>query len=780
MLADLRQAVRHVAGAPWLTAVIVVSLALGTGANAAVYSAIDALLFRPPAGVADAGRLVDVYTSQLNGGTYGSTSFPDLQSLSAAPSLQAIAAIEARADQNVHVGDRTAAARVAAVTPSFWAVLGTSIDGNGVVISDDLWRSLGADPAIVGKGVAIGPVAYRVAAIAPKGFRGLHLNALTDAWLPLEAFGADRPRGDRRFHVVGRLRNGATVETLQRELASIAARLAAEHPETNKGTVHDEEADRRLTAVPYARLDPSSRSRASLFAAALFAATVLLLLSACVNAGSLLLSRGLARRTELTVKTALGAERRRLVREVVVEGVLMALAGTAAGLIAARWTAGAIPALFAPEHASLLDTRVERPVMLVTLAVGLVAGLVFSLVPALASTRGLSAVTLRADAGGVERYGGARLRMLLVAAQLALSTIFLVGSALLARMVDTSLGVDRSAAGGETVFAAIETYDPEYRDAALPRLRGIPSVARVGWVTTPPLGRPNRRAYLLQRGQVSEVIDVDVNFASAEYFTIMHALLIEGRFPRPDDERSGREVAVVNEAFAQQYFAGRPVGRAIADASGGAVVEVLGVVQTRSYRAFEGPQRPMIFFPMWRAQSRGFYAVVGSHSYETNVDRDVRTVLAQAGGTTHLEVVEFNAFMRRALAPDRLIGTLVALCGALALGLAVVGVYGVMVDAVRRRRREFGLRTALGARPVHIAGALARSSLAPAFGGIFAGIGGAIALGRIARSLVFGVPPIDLVLAGATATLLVAVVLAALAVPVRLALRVSPLVALRD
>lgn len=781
MLPDLRQAIRHVVSAPWLTAVIVVSLALGTGANAAVYSAVDALLFRAPPGVAGATRLVDLHTSQLNGGTFGHSSYADFQSIAATPSLDAAAAFEERDIETVSVGDASVTARAAAVSRGFWPLLGmpaVPVSGPAAVISDDLWRSLGSDPGLVGRTAKVGAREYVIAAVAPRGFRGLHLDRVFDLWVPLDEQAAPG-RGDRRLAVIGRLAANASIDQLQRELESVAAGLAAAYPATNKGTLRNPEEPRRITATAYARLDPLVRGRATLFGVALLGATALLLISACVNAGSLLLSRGMARRTELTIKTALGADRARLVRQVMLEGLLMAFAGTVAGLIAAAWTAGAIPALFAPEHASLLDTRVQRPVIAATLAVGVLAGLFFALVPALVSTRGLSAAALRGDASRIgERHGGARLRMLLVAAQLALSTIFLIASVLLVRFSDTTLAIDRSHAAGRLVLASIETSDEDYRAAALPRLRALPSVATVGWITTPPLGRPVRQQFRIEQGAVSELVDVDVNFASADYFRAMHIPAIEGRLFRPEDDRPDAAGVIVNEALALRFFAGRATGQSLL-APDGRAVTILGSVQTRSYRTFEGAQRPTVYFPISRSISRVFYAAVRLRPDAETMDPGVAATLA-AAGTAKLEVLGFEVFLARALAPDRLIGTLVGGCGAIALGLALIGVYGVMLDAVRRRRREFGLRAALGASPAHIVMALVGSNLTPAVAGVAAGVTGALLLSRLAASLVYGLPSIDVILVLEIVFLLLLVVLASVAAPARRALRISPLIALRE
>ena len=779
-MSALRSAVRHVAGAPWLTAVIVASLALGTGANAAVYSAVDALLFRAPPGVVGAARLVELYTSQLNGGTFGNSSYPDFLSIAATASLEAAAAVEEGDVETVRIGDASVTARAAAVSSSFWPLLGMpapQLSVRAAVISDDLWRSLGSDPSVVGRTATIGAREYVIAAVAPRGFRGLHLDRVFDVWVPLDAQEA-RGRGDRRLAVIGRLATNAPIDRLQHELDAIAASLAAAYPATNKGTLRNPDEPRRITAAAYARLDPAVRGRATLFGAALLGATALLLISACVNAGSLLLSRGMAQRTELAIKIALGADRPRLIREAVLEGVLLALTGTVAGLLAATWTASSIPALFAPEHASLLDTHVERPVIAATLGTGLLAGLVFALVPALVSTRGLSPAALRSDTAGLgERYGGARLRMLLVGAQLALSTIFLIASVLLVRFSDTTLAVDRSHAAGSLVLASIETSDQDYRAAALPRLRAVSSVASVGWVASPPLARPVRRQFRIEQGAVSELVDVDVNFASADYFRAMYIPAIEGRLFGPQDDRPDADVVIVNEALALRYFAGRATGQSLVAADGRAVT-IIGSVQTRSYRTFEGAQRPMVYFPISHSIARVFYAAVRLRPDAAHPERLVTATLA-AAGTAKLEVLAFEAFLTRALAADRLIGRLIAACGAIALGLALIGVYGVMIDAVRRRRREFGLRAALGAGPADIVVALVGSHLTPAAVGIATGVTGAWLLSRLAASVVYGLPGIDAVLVAEVVFLLLLVVAASVAGPARHAVKVNPLLALR-
>jgi predicted permease len=782
---DLYQAARAVLRSRGLTAVIVVSLALGTGANAAVYSAIDALLFRGPAGVVQPGGLVDIYTSHMNGGSYGESSYPDFQSIAAADlGLRGIAATEDRGDARVGFDGTERLLRVAAVTDGFWSVIGSpgtvrydATAVSGAILSHEAWQALGADPAAVGKAVSIDGRAYPIAGIAPPRFRGLHLDRVYDVWVPFDTT-VPHDRGDRDLKVVARL-GAKDLATLQRGLDTLAAALARAYPETNVGTIRTEDEPRRMTALPYSRIDPSARWRATLLGAILMTATALLLLSACVNAGSLLLSRGMARRHELTIKTALGAARARLIRAFLFESVILAIAGAAGGLLVARWTSASIPALFAPEHAALLDASVRWPVMLATLSAGAFTGLLCGLAPALVATQALPVEQLRGDPSRLgERAGAARLRMSLVAAQLALSSVFLAGGALMARAIDSTLQIDRSAAGGSIGVASVESYDAEYRDRALKAFGAIPWVRLTGVATTPPLHKPIRREFRIRRGATSEIAEIDVNFASRGYFQVTHLDIVEGRFLTRDEETAG-DTVIVNEALARRYFADRAVGSELTDITG-RTVRIAGVIRTRNYRALAAAERPMVYFPIGLAMARSYCLVVRARGNPPDLEPAMLDALRQAGTPRRLEVASFEAMLAEALAADRMIAKLIAACGALALALAAVGVYGVIGDLVSRRTREIGLRIALGAGPAQILQDVLASSLAPAAAGLVSGGAATVVLTRVGRTFVYELPSADVTTLAAVGLGLALVVIAAIVRPAWRAVRVSPLTALRN
>src|SRR5262249_52722226 len=284
-----------------------------------------------------------------------------------------------------------------------------------------------------------------------------------------------------------------------------------------------------------------------------------------------------------------------------------------------------------------------------------IAGLVFGLIPALASTRALSPDALRGDAARLgEVPGAAQLRMGLVAAQLALSTVFLVGSVLLARAGDSALRFDESSAAGSVEVASVEPLDGAYLEAATARLKRIPAVAVVGLVATPPEARAVRRVFLIERGPTREPVEIDVNYASVDYFRVVNDPIVDGRLFSPHDVADGTDPVVVNEALAQRYFPDRAIGRTLTDTTGHSV-HIVGVARTHSYRALEGPPRPTIFFPMTRYNARAFCAIVRlrSHIDPRTQLGPLKAELVQTGPTRTLTVVTFNEHLSRALTADR-------------------------------------------------------------------------------------------------------------------------------
>ena len=798
VLDDIRLTLRGLARSKLATAVLLVSLAVGTGANATLYSVMDALLFRAPPGIAGSSQLAWVHTSQFNGASYGPTSHPDFVSMKrAAPAFQSLAAFDDSRVTVVRLGESSQRVRVVSVSPEFFPTLGMggnvglAVSGRvpPAVISDALWRVLGGPADAIGRQITIDGVDHVIASVAPPRFAGLQLGRTCDVWIPL-APAAEAARGDRRLTIVGRLRDGSDLTGASRELAAAAARLATEFPETNKGTRSDEEEPRRFTATRYSRLDASARSRILLISVVVLGSTGLLLLSACVNAGSLLLSRSAARRRELAVKLALGASRAVLVRQVVVESLAISLGGAALGLLLARWTAGVLPALFTPEEATMLDTRLDVSLIATVIAMSCVAAALFAIGPARHAMQAVDVLVLRGDAGAIAERSGGRFRAAVVVAQVALSTVLLIASGLMARALAIGLEGDLGRDGRGVAIALVRMPGAiegdivrgiVFHGAALEAARKLPAAEAAGWVSVLPVGRSTSQVFAIETGRAGlvERAEADVNVASAGYFTTLRIPIIEGRGFSAADGALSKPVVVINDLMARRHFGSAAVGHRIRDEEG-TEFEVIGVVGSGKYRTLQEAPEPMVYFALAQRDQEYMHLLVRTAGSPEPVLAALPGHLSGIDpGLQIRRTVTFDAHLAEALTLDRLLTTIVAACGLAALLLATIGVYGVVGDAVRRRTPEIGLRVALGAPSWRILRLVFSEGLPLTVAGSAAGIVVALLLARVLRSFVDAIPAIDLASLAIVPVALLLVVLGAAALPTRRALRVSPTVALR-
>jgi predicted permease len=801
MFDEVRHAVRGLGRAKLATFVIMGSLALGTGANAALYSVLDALLFRPPPGVEHPARLVSIFTSQFNGGSYGLSSYPDVRSLeSAARSLESLAAFDDSTVAAVRVDAAIQRVRIARVTSRYFATLGLRPqagtfdpapginDREQAVISFSLWTTL-ARPDVIGRPITIADREYRVAGIAPPGFAGLQLGRPCDVWVPLTESEAGA-RGQRRLGVIGRLRPGANVQAAAAEAETLAASLAVQFPESNRGTRSDPDAPRRMHVARYSRIEPTDRRQIALIGLVVLGATVLLLLSACVNAGNLLLARSAARRRELAVKLALGASRGRLARQVLIEALIVSVGGGLLGLVAAHWTTSILPAFFAPEEAAMLDTSVRGGVAAIAIGLSVVAAVLFAIGPARHALRAVDAQVLRADSGAVsDASARGDLRAVVVTGQVALSTVLLIAAGLLTQALDAALEGDPGPGGRGVAVALVRMPGAlqgdaargiAYASAVTDDLRTMDGIREVGWISTLPVGRSASQTFELDAGpSITERLDVDVNVASARYFHAMRIPVIEGRLFNAGDGALAPPVVLVNDVLARWHFGGSAVGRRLRTDEGSSV-EIIGVVRTTRYRTFQEPPQPMVYFPLSQRHQGHMHLVARTASDADPVLAPIRErLLASDDGVTIIRTMTFDRYLTEALSIDRLTTTAVTGCGLAAIVLATIGLYGVIADAVRRRTPEIALRVALGARRLQILRLVVGEGLHLTMAGACTGIVAAVLGGRVAGAFVHAVPPIDtLSLALVPVPLAFVVVLAAL-LPMRRALEISPGLALR-
>jgi predicted permease len=796
---DLKYALRTFGRTRTTTAVLLLSLAIGTGANVTLFSVVDALLFREPAGVADASRLAFVFTSQFSGASQGLTSYPDFQSLqSGVPSFAELAAFDDSTVEAVRLGALSHRVRVVAVSSGFFPLLGLTPqqgripaagDPPPAMISDSLWTALGRPADVVGQPLAVGGRTHVVAGVAPPRFNGLQLGRLCDVWVPLPTVIEQSSRGDRRLAVIGRFRDGAGQADAEREIDAVAQRLATEFADTNRGTRNDAAEPRRMAVVRFTRLDPSARNQVVLISAVILGATGLLLVSACVNAGNLLLSRSASRRKELAVKIALGAHRARLVRQVIVESLCVSLAGATLGLIVAHWTARALPAFLSPEEAVMLDTSLDAVLVAGTVALSCVAGALFAIGPARHALDTIDAQVLRADAGGISQRTGGALRTAVVVGQVALSTVLLIGSALLIRALAVALDGDLGSGGRGVAIAlmrmpgAVEgdiVRGIRFHRAVEERARKMPGAEEAGWVATLPLGRPTSQVFEIDAGRagLTERLEVDANVASEGYFRAMGIPIVEGRAFDENDGALSPPVVMVNDILALRYFGASAVGHRLR--AGDTSYLIAGVVRSGKYRTLQEAPEPMVYFPLSQRDQEYLHLVVRTAESPDGVVQALPAQLTSVdSGVGIKRTVTFAQHLSEALALDRILTTIVAACGIAALILATIGVYGVVGDAVRRRTPEIGLRVALGARSSQILRLVFNEGVPLTMAGCVIGIVAAMALARLARSFVHALPSLDVLSLAVVPVALLLVVVGAAALPTRRALRVSPTIALK-
>jgi predicted permease len=753
--------------------------------------------------VPDPASRVGGLTSDYSSGPYGDSSHPDYLTIrNEAPAFAALAAFDTAAAVVNASGyvERTGLMLVSAeffdllgLRPAAGRLLGAA-DARAdappaVVIGHDFWRRVfDADPAAVGRPITINGAVRTIAGVAPPQFEGLTLGARIQVWAPLDDRSGDA-RDSRSLAMIGRLREGVGVDVAQAQLAGIAARLAAAHPGTNRGTLARPEDPRPFTVARHTRLPPASRSEVGFISAVLLAAVALVLLIACANVGSLLLARATARRAEVAIRLALGASRGRLLRQMLTESALLGVAGGALGLLVSLWTAEVLPSFFPAEQAHLLSPSIDDRVLAYTMGLALGCSLLFGLAPALRAVGGASALSPRTDLRGATERGTGGVRGALITAQIALAMMLLASAGLLARSLENARNADLGFTTRDAVVASIEWptgRPPEraraYQDELLSRIRAVPGVAAASLARTLPLSGYARRGFRIDGYQPrpGEDTELPINVVESAYFETLRMPVIEGRaFTRADGATSER-VAIVNGVFADRFFGGQAVGRYITD-SHRTRLRIVGVVPDGKYRSVQEATPPMVYYPLAQAPDSPVRLVASTTSDpHALVDTIRRTAAGVDADVAIHRVTTLAAHLDEALAGDRLTTSLVAACGAIALLLALVGIYGVVAYSVGRRRREIGVRIALGARPRHVFGAVLGSGARVLLAGIGLGLAGAIAAARLLRTLLYGVEPVDVVTLGSVTALLGLMAVAAAALPARRAVRVDPVVALRD
>ena len=797
---DLRYALRALRRTPGFTAVVVLTLALGIGANSVMFSVINAVLLRPLP-YQDPAGLVAVFEGREGSGAEGRTpaaagNYRDWLERNRVFSGMALYRTRgfnltgAGEPERIEVAMATASLfPVLGVAPAVGRAYGAEEDraggGRTAVISHQLWqRRFGGDPAVVGRAITVGGHTYTVGGVMPASFKFPARDV--EAWLPLALNEESWAwRGSHNYEVVARLKPGVTIERANAEMRAVAARVAAENPDVQ----------REWTASVYS-LSGELAGGARPVLLVLAGAVGFVLLIACANVANLYLARAAGRSKEIAIRTAIGAGARHVVRQLLVESLVLAALGGAAGLLLAVWGARLVNVVRPDGLPRAEEVAVDGKVLLFTAGLSLLTGLLFGLLPALQAARADLAEVMKQGAKGTSAGPGrARTRDALLVAEVAFSLVLLVGAGLMlksfARLSDVNPGftADRLLTG--RVALPPTKYDSvakkvAFADALLQRVRALPGVRSAAVVSSVPLSGQNAQwGYWVEGRPPATPSDVPVavaRSATADYFRTMEIALRRGRLF--DDRAGGVREAVVNEALVRAHFPGEdPVGRVVHPGSPEAdPVTIVGVVADSKHGALDEAAPPQMFL----ANSHGA-AGYGAFSVVLRVAGDPaslagalrREVRALDPDLPVADLLTMDEVIAAGTSRQRLSSGLLAGFAGLALVLAAVGIYGVIAYASAQRAREFGVRIALGAADGDVlrdvlGGALRRTTL-----GVVLGVGASLALTRVLQSQLYEVSATDpAVLAGISALLTLVAVVASY-IPARRATRVDPITALR-
>jgi len=804
-LQDLRYALRVLQKAPAFTAIAVLSLALGIGANTAIFSILHALVLRSLP-VSDPQRLVVVTRNRTVSSPY--PLFLDLRDRS--HTLEGVLAFRT-APMRLSQGGETERVTGEVVSGTYFGVLGVEpsigtaiaseddrIPGSGgwrgpvAVLSYNYWlRRFGGQAGVVGTRILLNGHPFTVAGVAPPGFDGTEVGepadvfapmAMQEALLPGLGSALALPRS-QWLRIFGRLKRGMDPRQAEAELTTLLRRYNQEN--FGVGSMKDANRRRSLLEQKIVLLPGSTgisqlRSQYSKPLWVLISVMALVLLIACANVASLLLSRAAARRHEIAIRLSLGAARGRLVSQLFTESVLLSAAGAGSGLMLARWMRDLL-IRYLPADRSL-NAPLEPTVVFFTLVLGAGAALLFGLAPAFQCTR----VDVAPAIKGAETAKPARVlfRKGLVVFQMGLSFLLLMAATGFVRSLHNLLLVDPGFARTNVLVASVES-GPGLDSRLLHEVQSLPGVISAALADSPPLsfhtGWPVYvPGYTAKPNESRD--DPEVGFVSPGYFATMGIPLLLGRDIDEHDVVGARNVMVVNETFAKLYFAGQnPIGRRIGTQEGVYQWEIVGVVKDSKYTGLrEGPVA-MIYVPArpgpWASRTVVHLRSAGSAAALASALR--RKIHDLDPAATLFDVHTVQEELDRSLLRERLIGTMTGLFGGLALALAAIGLYGLISYGVARRAREFGIRIAVGAKAGSILGLVLGEALWLLCAGTAIGLVAAWVLRRLVEGMLFGIEPADPLSAALAVVVLVTAALAAAWIPARRASRVDPMQSLR-
>lgn len=808
---DVSFGVRLLRRQPGFTIVAMVVLAVGIGASTAIFSIVDAVLWRPLP-FPRAERVMELDEQRpAESRWFGPVSPADYfdwrrdnRSFSALAAYQVAAPGQAYNLTGIGEPERVSSL---VVSPALLAVLGIvpalgrdfrpeeEIDGHDRValISDGLWRRrFGADPSIVGGTIALNGRPFDVIGVLPARF---WWPSHPDVLVPLALNNHDRAlRGAHFLSVIGRLRGDVTPAQAREDLQLIGVHLAQVYPEANAGHFPN--------LRPLREAFVGDVRRALLV---LLGAVGCVMLIACANVATLLLARGISRQTELSVRRAVGATRARVVRQMLTEGFVVALAGGAAGLAVAAWGLAGFRRIVPAQFAGLpgiAGVGIDARVLIGAFALSVATGMMFGVFPALAASDDRVALSLSQETRG--HSGGTRARRFrsaLVVAELALSFVLLAGAALLVLSFNKLINVAPGFQPAQVMFARVTVPAARYGehtravaffDALYERLRGAPGIQRVGATTSLPFDGSDSRLDLTIEHRTAKSpfpVRAHARIVSTGYFQTMGIPLVRGRRFTERDTDTSSQVVIINESAVRRYWPGaNPIGQRISLGATDEWREIVGVVGDIRHEGLNADPEPAAFLPQHQEFSslgagfeRTLMLVVRSTADTASMTSLIRSSIAGIDPQIPIGVVRpMNDLIDDSLAPRRLNFLLVSAFALVALVLTAAGLYGVMAYMVAQRTREIGVRMALGASRHNVLALMFRQAGAMTAIGIVVGVTAALVITRSLQALLYDVSAVDPLVYVGAATILAAVALAAVAVPASRAMRVDPLTAIRS
>jgi putative ABC transport system permease protein len=810
---DLRYGIRMLFKNPFVTAVAVLSLALGIGANSTIFSLVNAVLLKPlPAERPD--RLVRLHSILPDGSRSLQISYPnyidyrDQNQVFSGLVAVSLTAFTLGADgQTDQILGET-------VSGNYFTVLGIRAAPGRVfmpeedrpgghpvaVVSHGLWqRRFAADPALVGKIVDLNGDSFTVVGLASKEFTGTFAGAVVDVWVPMMQTSAMRGSGaltDRNkasLQAIGRLRDEVNMDQAQAGMSTLVRQIEQAYPDADKGG--------GITLVEATLLHGSLRSAASGFFGIVMALVALVLLIACANIANLLLARAMGRRREIATRLAMGASRFRIIRQFITESLIVTLLGGAVGILIATWVSALLmrfnPIPFVPLR---FDLSVDSRVLLFTLLISLLIGLLLGLAPALQASKPDLVPALKDDSGtvcGSQRRS--RLFSMFVIAQVAMSLALLFSAGLFLQSLRNASSLDPGFDPKNALAMDIDLDSKglsneqglQFYRSLVERIRSLPEARSVTLANLAPLDIATQKRGVIIEGHEpppgQPALRLSFNRVDIAYFQTLGIPLVSGRDFNDRDKAGSAGVVIINENMAKRFWPGvDPIGKQFVLASEAKQdapemrLEVIGVAKDVKYRTLGEEAQPHMYLPFLQHYDPSMALLVKTAGDPAamigTVQREVQKQDAEVQGFFARTLIQHMAF---SLMPARLAAALLAVFGLLALLLATVGIYGTISYAVSQRTHEIGLRMALGAQRSDILKLILGHGLAMTLIGIAVGVGASFALARLLSSLLFGVSPTDPLTIAGVALLLSAVGLLACYIPARRATRIDPMVALR-